>query len=115
MLVTICLTELVNKINAKSNIRRMVNQIKHRLALITYQIQNCDLVLLDTQISIDRTGWYQLQRANRTGVPSQQDRHLQFPRHTCHVSLYHVTCLTRAVFVGKFSVHLRNQVEVTRA
>ena len=36
MFVIICLTEPVNKLIAKSNIRRMVNQIKHRHAVITY-------------------------------------------------------------------------------
>ena len=124
MFVTIRLTEVVNKFIGQSNIRRTVNRITHRLAVITYQKQNCNVVVLDTHthISIDSSQWnarYQLQGTNKIGVPFQQNRHLQFPRRTCHVSVYrvsvyhvsvyhvsvyhvsvyHVTCLSTAVFI----------------
>jgi len=59
MFVTIRLTEVVNKFIGQSNIRRTVNRIKHRLAVITYQKQNCNVVVLDTHthISIDSSQW----------------------------------------------------------
>ena len=59
MFVTIRLTEVVNKFIGQSNIRRTVNRITHRLAVITYQKQNCNVVVLDTHthISIDSSQW----------------------------------------------------------
>ena len=101
--VIIRLTELVNKIITKSNIRRIANQIKHRLAVITYQKQICDVVVLDTDITIDRTGLVSTSFSVTIGPVYHPNKTaiFNFPdvRVVCHVSVYHVICLSRAEFI----------------